>query len=147
MQHNPINDFHIYTDGSLNTSEFNITGHVVIGAGWILKDLELNFECGITNFPSSTRPEILAILTAILAIPYSSKLTIYSDSQAAIDSINSIMSHNIKKPHTFRHNNFILLKAIQELIKDKVLDFQLIKVKNHSNEIWNNAADLIAKYA
>jgi hypothetical protein len=57
------------------------------------------------------------------------------------------MSHNVKKPHTFKYNNFILLKAIQELIKDKALDFQLIKVKGHSNETWNDAADLIAKRA
>jgi hypothetical protein len=34
----------------------------------------------------------------------------------------------------FKFNNFILLKAIQKLIKDKALDFNLIKVKDHLNE-------------
>jgi hypothetical protein len=74
-------------------------------------------------------------------------LTIYTDSQAAIDCISSILSHNSKKPHVFKYNNFTLLKAIQELIKDKGLDFYLVKVKGHSNEVWNDAADLIAKHA
>jgi ribonuclease HI len=147
MQHISVKDFHIYTDGSLDILEFNVTGHVVMDAGWILKGAELSFECGIVNFPSSTRPEILAILTAILATPYNSKLTIYSDSQAAINSISSTLSHNNKKPHIFKHNNFILLRAIHELIKDKTLDFHLVKVKGHSNETWNDAADLIAKRA
>jgi ribonuclease HI len=147
MQQIPIKDFHIYTDGSLDTSEFNVTGHVTMGAEWILKGSELSFECSIINFPSSTRPEILVILTAILATPNNSKLTIYSDSQVAIDCIRSILSYNSKKPHVFKYNNFTLLKAIQEIIKDKELDFHLVKVKGHSNEVWNDAADLIAKRA
>jgi ribonuclease HI len=147
MQQIPVKDYHIYTDGSLDTSEFNVTGHVVMGAGWILKGSELSFGCGIVNFPSSTRPEILAILTAILAIPHNSKLTVYSDSQAAIDSINSALSQNTRKLHLFKHNNFILIRTITELIKNKTLDFHLIKVKGHSNETWNDAANLIAKQA
>jgi ribonuclease HI len=134
MQHIPIKDFHIYTDGLLDFSEFNVTGHVVIGAGWILKGSEFSFKCGIIHFPSSTRPEILAILTAILATPHNSRLTIYSDSQAAIDSINLILTHNTKKTHIFKHNNFILLRVIHELIKDKALDFHIVKVKGHSND-------------
>jgi hypothetical protein len=32
MQQIPIKDYHIYTDGSLDTSEFNVTGHVVMSA-------------------------------------------------------------------------------------------------------------------
>jgi ribonuclease HI len=145
MQQIPIKDYHIYMDSSLDTSEFNVTGHVIMGAGWILKGLKLSFRCGIVNFPLSTRPEILAILTAIFAIPHNSKITIYSNSQAAIDSISSALSQNVRKIHFFKYNNFTLIKTIKEFIKDKALDFHLIKVKGHSNETWNDAADLIAK--
>jgi hypothetical protein len=95
MQHILFKDFHIYTDSSLDTSEFNVTDYVVIGAGWILKGSELSFEYGILNFPSSTRPEILAIFTAIFVILNNNKLTIYSDNQAAIDSISLTLSHDV----------------------------------------------------
>jgi hypothetical protein len=54
MQNMPTRTFHIYTDGSLDLSENHITGHSVMEAGWILKDNELSFGCGILNFPSST---------------------------------------------------------------------------------------------
>jgi ribonuclease HI len=147
MQQIPVKDYHIYMDGSLDISEFNITSHVIMGARWILKGSELSFRCGIVNFPSSMRPEILAILTAIFATPHNSKLTIYSDSQAAINSISFALLQNIQKIHFFKYNNFTLIKTMKELIKDKALDFHLIKVKGHLNEMWNNTADLIAKKA
>jgi hypothetical protein len=50
MQNIPTRTFHIYTDSSLNLSENHITGHSVMGAGWILKDNKLSFGCGILNF-------------------------------------------------------------------------------------------------
>jgi ribonuclease HI len=100
MQLIPDKTFHIYTNGSLDISDLNIIGHAVMGAGWILKDAELSFGCRILNFPSSTCPEILAIFAAILAIPHNSCLTIYSDSQTTIDSINTTLTHNNRKQQT-----------------------------------------------
>jgi hypothetical protein len=57
MQHIPLKNFHIYTDSLLDTSEFNVTGHVIIGTEWILKGSELSFECRIINsfYPQNLR--------------------------------------------------------------------------------------------
>jgi hypothetical protein len=54
MQQIPVKDYNIYTDGSLDALELNVTGHVVMGAGWILKGSELSFRCEIVNFLSFT---------------------------------------------------------------------------------------------
>lgn len=35
---------------------------------------------------------------------------------------------------------------IKELISDKKLDFKVIKVKDHSDDTWKDAADLIVKF-
>jgi ribonuclease HI len=82
-----------------------------------------------------------------LATPHKSQLYIYSDSQAAIDGIFSILKLTNRVQLILRQNNHIILYTIKEIIKDKELDFQLIKVKGHSGNKWNDAADLIAKQA
>jgi hypothetical protein len=40
-----------------------------MGAGWVIQNYDISFTCGIKHHPSSTRPELLAILTAIIAAP------------------------------------------------------------------------------
>uniref|UniRef100_U9STQ9 RNase H type-1 domain-containing protein n=1 Tax=Rhizophagus irregularis (strain DAOM 181602 / DAOM 197198 / MUCL 43194) TaxID=747089 RepID=U9STQ9_RHIID len=63
-----------------------------MGAGWIIKDHDLSFSCGINYHPSFTRPELLAIMTALLAVPNNAEVAIYTDSQAAIEGINHILA-------------------------------------------------------
>jgi hypothetical protein len=91
---NPIDMINIYTDGSLIT-RFNanlntFTKHM--GTGWvILNDKEeVILECSnsITEWPSSTRAELGAILSALLVLQTRQRVNIFTDSQAAIDSIN-----------------------------------------------------------
>ncbi|GBB95979.1 hypothetical protein RclHR1_26590001 [Rhizophagus clarus] len=85
------NELHIYTDGSLNLNSVDGYNQIIMGAGWIVKNTEIDFTCGITYFPSSTRSELLAILTALLTVPINNNMHIYTDSQSAIDSINNML--------------------------------------------------------
>ncbi|GBC34112.2 ribonuclease H-like domain-containing protein [Rhizophagus irregularis DAOM 181602=DAOM 197198] len=62
-------EFHFFTDGSMDLNCINNEDVVVMGAGWILKNTDISFSCGIRFHPSSTRPELLAILTALLVAP------------------------------------------------------------------------------
>lgn len=71
----------------LDWSNIDTNGCALIGIGWILKSSKLSFSCSISNFPSSTRPELLAIFTAILAVPSNNFIRVYTDSQAAINKI------------------------------------------------------------
>jgi len=78
----------IYTDGSLiNAYSLTQDTRVAMGAGWILEDSNISFQYGVESFPSLTRSELMAILTALLAVPLSMKVTVFTDSQAAIDRI------------------------------------------------------------
>ncbi|CAB4407837.1 unnamed protein product [Rhizophagus irregularis] len=88
LQRETNNIFQIYTDGSLDLNCRNFGGEVVMGASWIIKDHDLSFSCSVNYHPSSTRPELLAIMTALLAVPSNAEVAIYTDSQAAIDGIN-----------------------------------------------------------
>ena len=79
----------IYTDGSLNKLLTTSNGAFIMGSGWIIPQLDIKYGCASTHWPSSTKAELIAIWTAILAIPiWITTINIFTDSQAAIDSIN-----------------------------------------------------------
>jgi hypothetical protein len=81
-------DFNIYTDGSLKNAQNELCR---MGIGWLIKEenriLE-SFNTKIINWPSSTKAKIVALLSALIVIPYSSSLKIYTDSKALIDGFN-----------------------------------------------------------
>ena len=112
----------------------------------MIENTELSFKCGVEHFPSSTRPELMAILTALLAMPLHTTVIIYTDSQAAIDGINRIMQTNSSR-HILKIANNSLLGVIKQLISSKQLDFQIVKVKGHSGIECNDKADCLAKEA
>ncbi|GBB95153.1 hypothetical protein RclHR1_02490008 [Rhizophagus clarus] len=91
---NPSGIINIYTDGSLtscfNTELNTLTKHMI--TGWVIfnnKD-EVIVECSssIKDWPSSTCAELEAILSVILVLQTGQIANIFTDSQAAIDSIN-----------------------------------------------------------
>ncbi|GBC00285.1 hypothetical protein RclHR1_03800001 [Rhizophagus clarus] len=65
-----------------------------MGTGWVIlnEEEEVMLECSssITDWPSSIRAELVAILSAILVLQTGQKVNIFTDSQAAIDSIKYI---------------------------------------------------------
>ncbi|CAB4392400.1 unnamed protein product [Rhizophagus irregularis] len=71
-------EFHFFTDGTIDLNCINNKDVVVIGAGWILKNTDISFSCGIRFHLSSTRPELLAILTALLVASSESQVHIHS---------------------------------------------------------------------
>ena len=89
--------YHVYTDGSLTNLG---TDNIKMSFGWtfILDSnipSSIDFNACIKNFPSSTRAEIFAILTALCVCPENSIINVYTDSQAAIDGFKSYVFHNI----------------------------------------------------
>ncbi|CAB4403351.1 unnamed protein product [Rhizophagus irregularis] len=139
-------EFHFFTDGSMDLNCINNEDVVVMGAGWILKNTDISFSCGIRFHPSSTRPELLAILTALLVAPSESRVHIHTNSQVAIDGINTINNMVSRHGRKFlKLNNYIILFAIYDIITSKRLDIEIHKVKGHSGCHWNDMADAIAK--
>ena len=82
----PSTHYEVYTDGSCDLNNSINT----MGSGWTIINVtpHITFKCKIQNWPSSTRAELNAIWTFLLAIPNNSSANVYTDSQAAIYSIN-----------------------------------------------------------
>jgi len=115
-----------------------------MGAEWHIPNTELIFKCGVKNFPSSTCPGLMAILTALLAIPINRQITIYTDSQAAIDCVKGIMNTD-NMQRILKMANNIILCVIKQLILSKNLQFKMVKIKGHTGICDNKCADILAK--
>ena len=80
----------------------------------------------------------------MLAAPSESKVRIYSDSNVAIEGIQGFKSRmNIR--NMFKTKNRSLINQIIDCYRTKNINLELIKVKRHSINIWNDKADSLAK--
>ena len=81
-----------YTDGSLHNLG---SSDAIMGIGWIQSDpvsSGCSFSAWVTQWPSSTRAETMAILTAIYTCPPECIVMINTDSQCCIDTYRHFMS-------------------------------------------------------
>ncbi|RHZ85347.1 hypothetical protein Glove_66g61 [Diversispora epigaea] len=109
----------------------------------IVHDFErLTFRDNIKEFPSSTRAELMAILTCLLVMPDGSTVNIYTDSMCALQNINKLKK-NYKKIWQ-KCKNPVILQIISEIIKEKTLKITCYKVKAHSGDKFNEIADELA---
>jgi ribonuclease HI len=135
----------IYTDGSLSEDN-NQQEKIVMGCGWVAikeDNSKLTFRGQVENFVSSTRAELMAILTAVYATPRDTKLNIYTDSQASIEAISNAVKNSKKVQKKFK--NWTLLQSINEIIAVQNIEFNMFKVKAHSGIEYNEMADKLAK--
>ena len=79
-----------------------------------------------------------------MAVPYETKVRIYSDSKAAIEGIQNSKGIMSIRSH-FKIKNRSLISQILDCCNTKKLDLELTKVKRHSMNIWNDKADKLAK--
>ncbi|PKY17728.1 hypothetical protein RhiirB3_430406 [Rhizophagus irregularis] len=145
-----LNDFttlQFYTDGSYQNN--NTGNEPPMGYGWILAN-HLNdnifYSGSLKFFPSSTKAETMAILTALIICPPNSIVEIYTDSQAAIDAFHKSKNLHSISPRRFNKiNNNILWSTIHHIIKKLSIKVSLFKVKAHSGDHYNDVADTLAK--
>jgi ribonuclease HI len=135
-----------YTDGSLIHPT---TDDCKMGIGWICIPESLPqvfFNASIENWVSSTRAEIFAILTALIVFPRNSTISIYSDSLATILGYESyVTNHNFSVRTNEKVPNYTLWLTIKYIVDHLNLNVSLVKVKGHSDDVYNNIADHIAK--
>jgi ribonuclease HI len=135
-----------YTDGSLirlNTNSY-------MGYGWIFSSdssLNISYSGSAIHWASSTKAEILAILTALIVCPQGSTVDIYTDSACAISTFNSLHDPKLTPRRFQKINNVLLWQAIKHIIVILNLKVSLHKVKAHSDNIYNDMADNLAKQA
>ncbi|GES94482.1 ribonuclease H-like domain-containing protein [Rhizophagus clarus] len=153
---NSVDELSFYTDGSVQNG---IPSHLrqrlddcldyrsmVInqGAAFVEISSNLQFFTRIVNWPSSTRAELFAILLALLVCPRDCRVKIYTDSNCSISTITRFLRSR-SKFCSRGFNNSLILIYIGILIRDRNLDLELIKVKAHAGDPWNELADELAK--
>lgn len=126
----------IYADGACRGNQFaeNIGGYgVVLLYGEHKKELKDAFK-NVTN----NQMEILSVIEGLKALKqYDIPVEIYSDSQYVVNTINLNWKKNANQNLWEELYNYI----------GKVKDIKFIKVKGHSDNIYNNRADQLANEA
>ena len=139
-----------YTDGSVKRDITNT--NTKAAAAWIETStvMATEFSCGINcTFISSTKAEIMAIISALLVAPRSSTVDIYTDSQNVIFTYEQIKNTNvlIYPRECFKTTHVDLWYIIFDLLYNNELSITFHKVKAHAGNIYNNQVDLLAKDA
>ena len=140
-------ELEFYTDGSL----YNIgTNDIKMEIGWIQTNIDTSpafFMASIEYFPSSTKAETIALLTAILVSPPNCKVTICLDSNCTIQNYNKINREGLSCRKQLKMEHIWIWKTIKHIQEQLNLSIELIKVKEHSSNQLNDKADLLAKSA
>ena len=120
-----------------------------IGIGWFLANTDLQveqFTASTSKYPSSTKAEIFALLTALLVCPKNSQVNIYIDSNNTINRFNKIISNDVLTyTQLLKLPNYEVWLNIKHIVENLLLRVQLHKVKAHSNDKLNDKADMLAK--
>ena len=142
-------DYIFYTDGSWYKEKAGLEDRM--GSAWVQLDREeklvVSFgKVRVVDWPSSTRPELVAILCSLLVTRSYARVTIKTDSSSAIRGIEKVLkSQSFKK--LLKLKNRSTLDKIVEVIQAKGIVLDLIKVKAHSGLFWNERVDELAKEA
>jgi len=139
-----------YTDGSVTRNEDNI--HSKAAAAWIETSTvsPTEFSCGVNvDFISSTKAEIMAVLSAIIIAPKDCAIDIYTDSQNVIMTYNYINMNNILNypKECFKTQYIDLWYALFDVILYNDLMLTFHKIKAHARNSNNNHVDLLTKDA
>lgn len=143
----PFNILEIYIDGSFSQTPDD--QELPMGYGWttaFLSPNNITHNGSLRYFPLSTKAEVMAILTALVILASATNITLYTDSQTAINTFHkSKLLSGISHHHFLKISNYTLWIAIHHVISILNLSVQFIKVKAHSNNTFNDLADTQAK--
>lgn len=137
-QINLIPDYIAYTDGSCN----NLSPYGEGGAAYIILDGQRNLVkqnskgfVGVTN----NRMELMAILSAVAAVPEDSTLVVYTDSQYCIQVLtNKANANNFSRP-----NANVIRQYFNYASRLKAVIFEW--VKGHDGNEFNEMVDALAQ--
>ncbi|GBC40684.2 ribonuclease H-like domain-containing protein [Rhizophagus irregularis DAOM 181602=DAOM 197198] len=106
-----------------------------------------SYKGALSFNPSSTKAEVYALLTAIIAVPDYSELDVFTDSLNVIHTFHVVTKKLTSIRRILKCNNHLAWRLIDILITKKSLIVRLHKVKAHSNDHWNDMADGLANAA
>ncbi len=133
-----IPDYIAYSDGSCN----NLSPYGEGGAAYVILDSQRNLVkqnskgfVGVTN----NKMELMAILSAVAAVPSGSTLVIYTDSQYCIQVLtNKANANNFTRP-----NANVIRQYFNYASRLKTVRFEW--VKGHNGDEFNEMVDALAQ--
>ncbi|GET67054.1 ribonuclease H-like domain-containing protein [Rhizophagus irregularis DAOM 181602=DAOM 197198] len=145
----PLSVQSLYTDGSFHPT--NDSSPSSMTSAWIALDddgfvLESSSMHLPSYFPSALRSEISAVLLGLSALSRDSSISIHTDCSQLISLWTRFVDAPFS-PKLLREPNHFLWLSIRQLIMDRNLNVDLIKVPAHSDDIYNIQADSLAKDA
>ena len=141
---NSYQHFTFYTDGSVKNFG---TDQCTMGIGWAQihnNSVTHNFSAQITNWPSSYKAELFAILSAISTLPRNSTVDIYTDSQSIISKYNKLIQSPYFTSKYFKFNSWPIWHTLLNSLKAYNINLTFHKVQAHTNDTFNNLADFLA---
>ena len=138
-----IPEVRIYTDGSCDNHGYG---------GWaavILTKWETIEISGSASNTTNNKMELTAVLEALARIKNDVDIVVYSDSQYVVSGVDTVFTWRANNWYTKccgPVKNLDLWKRFVELVSDKHT-FKAIWVKGHSNSLYNEQCDKLAKAA
>ncbi|KAG9306513.1 hypothetical protein G9A89_004710 [Geosiphon pyriformis] len=114
------------------------------GAAVFFENINSGLGVSVSGLVSSTLTELQAIALALECIPSFCLVDLFSDSQAALDACRL---ESLLVGLDFRNCCWIERCHIANVIRQKNLDINWIKVKDYSSVLGNKHADVLAKGA
>ncbi|PKC54362.1 hypothetical protein RhiirA1_403674 [Rhizophagus irregularis] len=145
----PLSVHTMYTDGSFLSAKDSFPPFMT--SAWLALDddkfiLDSSSLCLPSCFPSALRSEIYAIVLGLNALSHNSSISIYTDCSQLISLWKCFVSAPFS-PKLLREPNYLLWLSIRQLIIDRNLKVNLIKVPAHGDDIYNIQANSLAKSA
>ncbi|PKY15106.1 hypothetical protein RhiirB3_466485 [Rhizophagus irregularis] len=139
----------MYTDGSFLSAKDSFPPSMT--SAWLALDddefiLDSLSLCFPSCFPSALRSKIYAVVLGLNALSHNSLISIYTDCSQLISLWKCFVNVPFS-PKLLREPNHLLWLSIRQLIMDRNLKVDLIKVPAHGDNIYNIQADSLAKDA
>jgi ribonuclease HI len=119
-----------------------------MGMGWLLIDGDkkiAQFNASSFEWPSSTRMEILAVVSLLSILPVESHINIFTDSNNVIKQYSKLKEMCLSYRKRRKVINFNLWEILFWVEKEFSLKIRFTKVKAHSGHKLNDQADYLAK--
>jgi len=135
-------DTGIFTDGSCDPNP----GPGGWGMVWVEKGQIIEERHGHEGETTNNRMELQALIEAYLLLPEDKALTVYSDSQLAVNTINQWAAGWEKRGWKRKTGPIKNLELVQELwaLSKQKPQIELKWIKAHDGSLWNEYADALA---
>ena len=120
-----------------------------MGIGWVQvgdNQILYKFSAQIQLWPSSYKAELVSILSAISTCPRNSQIQIYTDSLSIILKYDKLIKKPLISAKILSLKYWPIWVTLLNYIKSFNLTINLHKVQAHSNNIFNDNADYLAKH-